>query len=75
MRWWVNWKETIFFIRRKQTIGRIVSGPFYKGVVSFGDGYLTLSVIDKCSEKNYHYVQRKLNREIYLLLTQNGIKV
>lgn len=56
-------------------IGEIVSGPFYKGVVSFGDGQLTLSVIAECSEKNYHYIQRKLNREIYLLLTKNGIKV
>lgn len=35
-------------------IGEIVSGPFYKGVVSFGDGQLTLSVIAECSEKNYH---------------------
>ena len=56
-------------------VGAIISGPFYKGVVSFGGGKMTLSVIAECSESNYHYVQRSLNREIYILLTENGIEL
>lgn len=56
-------------------IPEILSGPFYRGVVSIGGGKLTLSIIAECSEENYFKVQRSLNRAIQELFEEHDIKI
>lgn len=58
-----------------QSIPEIISGPYYKGVISFGHGSITLSIITECKEKNYLLVQRSVNRAILDLFTREGIKI
>jgi len=57
------------------SIQEIVSGPFYRGVVSIGKGTVTLSIIAECNEEDYFAVQRSLNRAIQELFEKQGIKI
>ena len=53
----------------------IISGPFYKGVLSVEMGFAVLSVIAECSEDNYHKVERALIRDVLLALRENNVPV
>ncbi|MCR4762070.1 MAG: mechanosensitive ion channel family protein [Lachnospiraceae bacterium] len=53
----------------------IISGPFYKGVLSFDGNSKTVSIIAECRENNYHEVQRELMRSLNLLCEKNEIQV
>lgn len=53
----------------------IISGPFYKGVLSVEMGFAVLSVIAECNEDNYHKVERALIREVLLALRENNVPV
>ena len=57
------------------SIQEIVSGPYYKGVSSIGNGNMTLSIIAECNEGDYYTVQRALNRSIQELFANQGIKI
>ena len=56
-------------------IPEIVSGPFYKGIVSIAKGSVTLSIIAECNEADYFVVQRSLNRAVQEILEEYSIKV
>ena len=53
----------------------IISGPFYKGVLSVEMGFAVLSIIAECNEDNYHKVERALIREVLLALRENNVPV
>ena len=56
-------------------IPEIISGPFYKGVVSMGRGAFCLSIIAECTEADYHKVQRKLNGAIAIFFEKHGVSM
>ncbi|MBR1708969.1 MAG: mechanosensitive ion channel [Clostridia bacterium] len=56
-------------------IPEIISGPYYKGVLSMNGRTMTLSVIAECNESDYHSVQRQLNRELQQFCNEKGIKL
>lgn len=58
-----------------ERIPEIISGPFYKGVIGFGNGFVTLSIIAECNEADYHLVQRELNRALQLILEEHDIQL
>ena len=58
-----------------KSIPEIVSGPFYKGIVSIGKGIVTLSIIAECNEADYYTVQRAVNHMVQELLEKHGIKI
>ncbi len=51
----------------------IISGPYYKGVLSVEGGGVVLSVIAECSEDDYHKVERILIREIIMTLREQNV--
>ena len=53
----------------------IISGPYYKGILSVEMGYAVLSIIAECNEDNYHKVERILVREVLLALRENNVPV
>lgn len=53
----------------------IISGPFYKGVLSVEMGFAVLSIIAECNEDDYHKVERALIREVLLALRENNVPV
>ena len=53
----------------------IISGPFYKGVLSVEMGFAVLSIIAECNEDNYHKVERALIRDVLLALRENNVPV
>ena len=53
----------------------IISGPFYKGVLSVEMGFAVLSIIAECYEDDYHKVERALIREVLLALRENNVPV
>jgi small conductance mechanosensitive channel len=53
----------------------IISGPYYKGILSVEMGFAVLSIIAECNEDNYHKVERFLVREILLALRENNVPV
>ena len=53
----------------------IISGPYYKGILSVEMGFAVLSIIAECSEDNYHKVERILVREVLLALRENNVPV
>ena len=57
------------------TIPEILSGPYYKGVISIGKGIVTLSIIAECNEGDYFVVQRALNRSIQELFAEHDINI
>ena len=58
-----------------ESIPEIISGPFYRGILSMGNGAVTLSIITECNEADFYKVQRSVNHEIRKLLTSHGIKI
>ena len=53
----------------------IISGPYYKGILSVEMGFAVLSIIAECNEDNYHKVERFLVRETLLALRENNVPV
>ena len=53
----------------------IISGPYYKGILSVEMGFAVLSIIAECNEDNYHKVERFLVREVLLALRENNVPV
>ncbi len=53
----------------------IISGPYYKGVLSVEAGFAVLSIIAECSEDNYHKVERATVREVLLALREKNVPV
>ena len=54
---------------------RILAGPFYNGIVSLGNGTMTLSVITECSEKDITEVKQIVNRTLQQIFTENGYQI
>ena len=52
---------------------QIISGQYYKGVLSVEGGGVVLSVIAECSEDDYHKVERILIREIIMTLREQNV--
>ena len=53
----------------------IISGPYYKGILSVEMGFAVLSIIAECNEDDYHKVERALVREVLLALRENNVPV
>lgn len=53
----------------------IISGPYYKGILSVEMGFAVLSIIAECNEDNYHKVERTLVREVLLALREKNVPV
>lgn len=71
-------KEVEALLRRelpriRETIPEIIEGPDYKGVVNFTADDVTIAISTVCTERNYGKVRRAINREIWLLLEENGV--
>ncbi len=47
----------------------------YKGVASLDESGIKLAFLAKCEEENRFQINRDVTRELYLLMTKNGIKV
>ena len=58
-----------------QQCPQIISGPYYKGVLSVEMGFAVLSIIAECDEEDYHKVQRTLIREVLLALREKNVPV
>ena len=56
-------------------IDKVVSGPFYYGVLGFDENNIILSIMTECREEDYNRVQRELNKEIYKLFRHKKISV
>ena len=56
-------------------IDKIVSGPYYYGVLGFDDNNIILSIMTECREEDYHHIQRELNKEMYNLFKNKKISV
>ena len=52
---------------------QIISGPYYKGVLSVEGGGVVLSIIAECNEDDYHKVERILIREIIMTLREQNV--
>ena len=57
-----------------KAIPEIISGPYYKGVMSIGENN-TLYIIAECQQEYYRRVQRELNHAIRMLFDQRGYKI
>ena len=57
------------------SIPEIISGPYYRGIVSISRGAVTLSIVAECNEGDYFTVQRSLNHAIQDLFEKNSITV
>ena len=53
----------------------IISGPYYKGVLSVEGGFAVLSIIAECNEDNYYKVERTLVREVLVALREKNVPV
>ena len=53
----------------------IISGPYYKGVLSVELGFAVLSIIAECHEGDYHLVERTLVREVLMALRDKNVPV
>ena len=53
----------------------IISGPYYKGVLSVELGFAVLSIIAECREKDFHYVERTLMRDVLIALREKNVPV
>lgn len=56
-------------------IPAILSGPFYKGVVSLGDSSVNIRIMVQCAEKDRGQVERDLNRAIKILFDKYDIGI
>lgn len=59
----------------REEIPAIISGPFYKGVVSLGDSSVNIRIMVQCAESDRFQVERDLNREIKLLFDRYDIGI
>lgn len=59
----------------REEILAIISGPFYKGVVSLGDSSVNIRIMVQCAESDRFQVERDLNREIKLLFDRYDIGI
>ncbi|MBR2676728.1 MAG: mechanosensitive ion channel family protein [Solobacterium sp.] len=58
-----------------ESIPQVISGPYYNGVISFGKGTVTLSIITEFNEKDYHYVQRALKHAVATAFEEYDISI
>ena len=58
-----------------QQCPKIISGPYYKGILSVEMGFAVLSIIAECNEENYHEVERIMLREVILSLREKNVPV
>ena len=56
-----------------QATPEIIKGPEYKGVTGFTPAGVTIAISAECKEHHYGKVRSRVNREIRLLLEENGI--
>ena len=56
-------------------IKAIKNGPYYKGIAVMGDSGITLRFIAECREEDKFQVVRDLNREIYIMFTNNDVLI
>ena len=56
-------------------IKSINNGPYYKGIAVMGDSGITLRFIAECKEEDKFQVVRDLNREIYIMFTNNDVLI
>ena len=61
--------------RIAQNCKEIISGPYYKGVLSVEMGFAVLSIIAECNEDNFHKVERELTRGVLLALREHNVPV
>ncbi|MGX8703160.1 MAG: mechanosensitive ion channel family protein, partial [bacterium] len=54
---------------------RILAGPYFDGIVSFGNGTMKLSVTTECSEKDIPEVKQIVNRTLQQALIDNGFQI
>jgi small-conductance mechanosensitive channel len=59
----------------KEKIPAITDGPKYDGVDQLGDSAVIIRVIAHCEEKNRLDVRRALNKELKVVLDNNGITI
>ena len=59
----------------KDKIPYIVDGPYYKGVQSMADSYVTLLFLAKCEEVDFYPAKRALNREVYRMANEMNIPI
>ena len=53
----------------------IISGPYYKGVISVEMGFAVLSIIAECRESDFHQVERTLVRDVLMALRDKNVPV
>lgn len=53
----------------------IISGPYYKGVLSIEAGFAVLSIIAECREDDYYKVERTLIRDVLVALREKNVPV
>ena len=58
-----------------ETDRRIVSGPFYNGIIELGHGTMKLSVSAECREEDYFYVRDKLNVSLQRIFREHGYSI
>lgn len=58
-----------------EAIPEVISGPYYKGIVSMGKGTVTIAILAEYSESAFFRVQRSLNHSIHKLFEQNHIRI
>ena len=58
-----------------QQCPEIISGPYYKGVLSVEMGFAVLSIIAECGEEDYHKVERTMIREVLLAFREKNVPV
>lgn len=71
----VELKIREYLPRIKDRIPYIVDGPYYKGLQSMADSYVSLLFLAKCEEKNFYPAKRALNREIYRMASEMNIPI
>jgi small conductance mechanosensitive channel len=59
----------------KEKIPSIIDGPKYDGVDQLGDSAVIIRVIAHCEEKDRLDVRRMLNKELKIVLDNNGITI
>ena len=52
---------------------KIISGPYYYGILSFDKGCAVLSIMTECREQDYNSLSRYLNKELYDLFKRKSI--
>ena len=54
---------------------RILKGPAYNGILSFGGGTMTVLITAECREEDLADVQLNLNSSAQSIFTQNGYRL